>query len=286
MFVVAGATGKVGSKVVDALIAAGKPVRAVVRDAQKGAALQARGAEVAVASLDDARALARALDGADGFFAILPEDPTSERFHEGRAQMADAIASAVSESRVPHVVFLSTVAASLSEGNGPARDLHYAENALRATGALVTVARSSYFQENVAMALAPARMDGIYRCFLPSADASFPTAATKDVAAFVARSLLAPPPRSTIVDLIGPAYTTRQLAERLGAVLGKSLRVVEIPPPAQIDVLLGAGLSRAFAEALAEMNACVAAGRVVPRGDRTEPLTTTIDAVLPQVVPS
>lgn len=63
MFVIAGATGQVGSRVAENLLAAGLPVRVLVREAAKGESWRARGAEVAVANLTNAASLAGALRG-------------------------------------------------------------------------------------------------------------------------------------------------------------------------------------------------------------------------------
>jgi NAD(P)H dehydrogenase (quinone) len=51
MYAITGITGKVGGALAATLLAAGLPVRAVVRDATKGAACAARGCEVAVAEM-------------------------------------------------------------------------------------------------------------------------------------------------------------------------------------------------------------------------------------------
>ncbi|MDH4237242.1 MAG: NAD(P)H-binding protein, partial [Nitrospira sp.] len=66
MFVVVGATGHTGSVVVEALLHKKQYVRVVVRSADKGAPWKAKGADVAVASLDDVAALANAFEGAVG----------------------------------------------------------------------------------------------------------------------------------------------------------------------------------------------------------------------------
>ena len=72
MFVIAGASGHTGSVVASTLLAQGKKVRVIVRDEKKGAAWKQKGAEVAIADLDDAKALTRALEGAEGVWALVP----------------------------------------------------------------------------------------------------------------------------------------------------------------------------------------------------------------------
>src|SRR6185503_4334675 len=160
-YVVAGVTGRVGSVVAAELLARDQRVRGLTRDAARGAAWAVGGGDAAVGSLDDPTFLARTLEGAAGFFVLLPEDPFAADFHGGRRAMADAIVSAVREREVPHVVVLSAVAASLADGNGPAKDLHYLERAVRKTAARVTVIGASWFQENVGAVVPAARAAGI-----------------------------------------------------------------------------------------------------------------------------
>lgn len=280
MFVIAGATGRVGGAVADQLLARGEQVRVIARDEGRAHPWRLRGAEVTVGSLADEATLARALVGARAFFTLLPEDPHAAEVHGPRLRIADALAGAVTASDVTHVVFLSAAAAVLAEGNGVASDLHHAEAVLRATGRPISAVRAAYFQENVLSALEPARRQGIYPCFLPSADFAFPTVATRDVARFAVTSLLEAPATSEILDVVGPMSSTRQLADALGRAIGKTLQVVELPAPAHVGALTQAGLSPAFASALAEMFACFASGRVTPAGDRLVAGTTTIDQTL------
>ena len=77
MFVVAGVTGNTGAVVAAALLSENKPVRVIVRDAAKGAPWKAKGAEVAVAALDDPDALAAALSGAEGAYLLSPPDTSA-----------------------------------------------------------------------------------------------------------------------------------------------------------------------------------------------------------------
>jgi len=283
-YVVAGVTGRVGSVVAAELLARDQRVRGLTRDAARGAAWAVGGGDAAVGSLDDPTFLARTLEGAAGFFVLLPEDPFAADFHGGRRAMADAIVSAVREREVPHVVVLSAVAASLADGNGPAKDLHYLERAVRKTAARVTVIRASWFQENVGAVVPAARAAGIYPNLLGAADVAFPTIATRDVGRMVAALLLAPPPTSEVIDLVGPSYSARDLAKALGAALGKPLQVVDVPPPARVGALVQAGLPQSFAQEVAELYACVESGRVRPEGDRLISAATGIEQVLPGLV--
>src|ERR1700752_1084151 len=117
MHAVTGITGKVGGTVAQTLLAAGKKVRAVVRDEAKGRAWADRGCEVAIASIGDADALTVAFAGADGVFLMTPPNYDPEPgFPQTRAN-AIAIENAIVATRPGKVVFLSTVGAQVAEPN-------------------------------------------------------------------------------------------------------------------------------------------------------------------------
>ena len=284
MFVIAGVTGHVGSVVAKELLAKGQKIKVLVRDAAKGATWSSQGAEVAVGALDDSASLTAALKGASGFFTLLPPNYQSTDFYAEQRKTADSIAAAVKASGVPHVVLLSSVGADLETGTGPIKGLHYLEKALHATGVKLTAIRAGYFQENAGNALAPARHMGIFPNMSPSADYPMPMIATHDIGVLAAKELLAKPAKSEVVDLHGPAYSIRQVAEKLGEALGKPLKVLDVPPEGQVTAMIQGGFSQHIAEIFAEMYAGFASGKVKPSGDRMVQGTTTIDGVIKSLV--
>jgi uncharacterized protein YbjT (DUF2867 family) len=286
MFVLAGVTGHVGSVAASELLRRNQRVRVVVRDAEKGTTWSKRGAEVAVASLEDPKALATALKGASAFFTLLPLNDQASDFFVAQTKTADAIAAAVRASDVRHVALLSSLGANQPSGTGPIRGLHYVENALRATGVALSAIRACAFQENVAMALGPAKQQGIFASFAASADFSMPMVATKDIGKVVSQVLLESPRKSEIIDLIGPAYSNRQVAQMLGAALGKTLQLVEIPPAGAVDALMKGGLPKPLAELFAEMYDAGNKGLLAPVGERLVQGHTTLEETIQQVVAS
>jgi uncharacterized protein YbjT (DUF2867 family) len=284
MHVISGVTGHVGSVVASSLLKQGHKIKVLVRDAAKGASWSKQGAEVAVGSLDDEKFLTGVLGGAKGLFTLLPPSYTASNFYAYQRQVADRVAGAVKAAGVPHVVLLSSIGADLDSGNGPIKGLCYCEKAMRATGTKLTAIRAGYFQENIAQSVGPAKSQGIFPNFFPSADHPFPMIATRDIGQLATEALLHPAGKSEIIDLQGPAYSIRQLAEKLGAALGKKLQIVDIPPANHVATLTQAGLSVDLAENFAEMYAGFASGRIKPCGDRMVQGKTTIDEVLPAVL--
>lgn len=279
-YVVAGATGRVGSVVARELQTLGVTPRVIVRAESAARDWRDRGAEAAVGSLDDAAFLSAALAGASGFFTLLPENVPPDDFHGARRRMADAMAAAVKAAGGPRVVMLSAIAAVLPDGNGPAKDLHYCERVLRATGAPITVLRACYLQENVAAAVPAVQQAGVYPNLLGNPDLEFPMIATKDVGRFAADALVTWPAINSTIDLLGPRYSIRQVAERLGAALGRSVQVVDIPPAEHVHALVAAGVPAPLAEILAEMFAAFAAGTIAPASERRLAGRTPIDEVI------
>ncbi|AUX43468.1 NmrA family transcriptional regulator [Sorangium cellulosum] len=263
MFAVAGVTGNTGSVVARELLAAGQAVRVIVRDAAKGEAWKARGADVAVAQLDDAVALARALDGVKGAYLLSPPSVTSsDPLTESRSQV-DAMARAVAASAVPHVVFLSSIAAHHPDRTGPILTVHYAEQKLSAAARDVTFVRPSYFLENWRSAFAAVKGDGVLPSFLQPGRA-FPMVATEDIGRVAAERLLAGPAGRQVVELTGPEdYTPEAIARALGnALLGREAHVVPLPVEQAEPILTSLGVSPAMAALYREMYTSFHTGHV------------------------
>lgn len=284
MYVVAGVTGRVGSATARHLLDAGAEVRVLVRRESDAAAWEAQGAEVRVVALDDRAALGEALDDVSGFFVLLPFDLTATDLDAHADALATSIAGAVADRAVPHVVMLSSAGADLGEGTGPITGLHRLEIALRATGATVTALRSGHFQEKFVDVLDAARHDGIYPVFASSIDNPLPMVATADIGAFAAGELLDPSHLSTVVDIIGPAYTEREVAEMLGAALGRDVRAVTIPREGWIESFVDAGFNTHVAASLAALYQADEQGLLSPRGDRSIHSTTRLDETIERVL--
>jgi uncharacterized protein YbjT (DUF2867 family) len=104
--------------------------------------------------------------------------------------------------------------------------------------------------------------------------------ATQDIGELVAHTLLAPPTASEVVDLVGPSYSIRQVAEKLGAALNKPLHVVDVPQADWVKTLMQSGMPQPLAELFAEMYQGFSSGAIRPKGDRVVYGQTPIDDVI------
>jgi uncharacterized protein YbjT (DUF2867 family) len=287
MFVVAGVSGNTGKVVAETLLAQKKPVRVIVRDAAKGEPWKKHGAEVAIAELDDAGALTRALSGAAGAYLLLPPQFASTDSRADNAKRTQVLVKAVEASGVKHVVFLSSVGAQHESGTGPITSLHDAEVALRKTSADVTFVRAAYFMENAGGSLY-ALPNGVFPTFV-KADLTFPQVATQDIGAAAAGALLEGGHGKTVIELSGPRdYSPKDIAAVLTRVVGKPITVQEAPEEAIVPALMGAGMNAHLAGLYAEMLHGVNTGHVAWEGGaaRAARGVTDVEVVLKRLISS
>jgi len=282
MFVVTGVTGNTGSIVATTLLAAGKPVRVVVRDAAKGEPWKAKGAEVAIAEISDRKAFAAALKGATGAYILQPPFAwNATGIPAERAALTESIAGAVADAQPGHVVFLSSIGADQASGTGPVKYLHALEAKLTATGVPATFLRAGFFMENWAPMVKGA-IDGGALYYAWNPDVSVPQVATEDIGKHAAKLLVEGPPKDTkISQLSGPAsLTLAETAAALSKVAGKEIKAVSVPLEAMIGSLTGMGASKDVAEAYAEMTGALNEGRMKFSSDDIAHGSTSLEAKL------
>lgn len=265
MFVVAGVSGHTGSVVARTLLERGEKMRVVVRDAKKGEEWKAKGAEVAVASVDDAAALTRALQGAEGAYFLLPPPPPPSTGVIARAKkIVEAIASAVEAAGAKHVVFLSSIGADRTDV-GMITTANFAEERLRKTKPAVTFLRAAYFVENNGAVLPLAAAQGIFPTNLDP-QTKIPMVTTEDIGRLAAKLLLegARPGDKRIVNLAGNEdLSPTDVAKIASDVLGKPVQVLPSPPDeTMVKTLQSFGFSQELAEKLREMTAAINEGKV------------------------
>jgi uncharacterized protein YbjT (DUF2867 family) len=253
MFVVLGASGKTGGCAANALIDKGKAVRVVVRNPQKGDAWKARGADVAIADVDDAPALARTLRGAEGAYIIVPRNFAVADVLESRQRCIDSLARAVVDSGIEHVVFMSSVGAHQPTRTGLIGSLYYAEQRFADVKADITFVRGSYFLENWEPDLSALRNGNVFNTFL-RADHKIPQIAIRDLGNMIADFLLHRRPGHRVVECTGPAdWSPADLVQAMEDVTGKPIEIKQWPASATGDALVQFGVPHPVAVLIQEM---------------------------------
>ncbi|MEV0197659.1 NAD(P)H-binding protein [Nonomuraea sp. NPDC050691] len=206
MILVTGATGNVGGEVVRALVSAGEPVRALVREP---AGLPV---EQAVGDLNAPDTLGAALDGVRGVF-LLP----------GYRDMPGLLAR-FREAGVERVVLLSSLATVATDTrNAVSQYMIGSETAVRESGLAWTFLRPNAFMSNALRWLPQLRAGNVVR----DAFGAVPIASVDpyDIAAVAVRALLDPGHEGRIHPLSGPErLLPAQRLAVLADVLGRDLR--------------------------------------------------------------
>lgn len=229
MYAITGITGKVGSALARSLLAAGQPVRAIVRDAEKGAAWVARGCEIAVADMGDPQALTRAFAGATGVFILPPPefDPTPG-YPEARAVIGSVVA-ALTAAPPDRVLCLSTIGADAIHDNLLSQRT-LLEAAMRELSLPITFLRPAWFIDNAAWDVASARETGILHSYLMPLDRAFPMVAAQDVGEVGAELVQQDWSGKRVVELEGPhRVTPDDLAAAFARALHMPVRAVAVP---------------------------------------------------------
>ena len=277
MIAVMGATGHTGGRIAELLLEGGQRVRALGRSLDKLSKLESAGAEVLAGQADDATFLARAFRGADAAYTLLPPDVQASDSRARQDQQGEAIVKALRESRVPHVVFLSSVGADQASGTGPIAGLRAQEERLRGlAGANVLLLRPGAFFENFHQVLGLIKHQGINGDSV-APDVALPMIATRDIAVAAAKALQARDWNGVVVrELLGPrdlthAEATRILGERIGK---PDLKYVQLPYADMARALMQMGISESFAGLYVEMTRAFNEGRVKSREGRGPGNTT------------
>ena len=251
-------------------------MRAVVRQSGRGEAARAAGAEVKVADVGDPVALARAFDGVEGAYIMLPPRTDAEDLVAAAQPAIAAIAQAVAEARVPHVVLLSAVGAQHATLVGPVRVNHDAERALRAVTPALTALRPPYFMENWQTALEGVAAGELYSMI--ALDQSIPMIATEDIGRFAATALLEGARGHRVIELEGPReYSPRNVARALAELTGRRVEPVFVPNGAIVATLQSFGMSARTAEVFASCTKAIAVGRLTHEGKGPAPLRGKVE---------
>ena len=262
MLLVTGATGNIGSGVVDLLSGQGHPVRALVRDASRADHLP-DGVDVAVGDLDDADSVAAALRDVDAVF-LLHAGP-------GTTQTQNVI-DAAHATEVRRVVLLSSIGARLRPVPTIGQTLAAREELLRASGLDVT-----YLRPNTLMSNALAWADGIRlegRVVDSTGPGRMPCVDPLDIARVAARVLTEDGHVGHGYILNGPeALTSREQVDILSDVLGRPVDLVDVTPEQLMRDSVERGAPAPLAEAMRNLNDMFRAGRAGVIADDVENLT-------------
>jgi uncharacterized protein YbjT (DUF2867 family) len=277
MIVVTGASGRTGKTAAEALLAKGKKVRVIGRDATRLAHLVSLGAEAAVGVIDDVAQLSNFFEGAEAVYLVLPEDLSQADLRQHQERISNCYVAAVTNARVQFVVNLSSIGGQHAKGTGPIVGLHNHEQRLnQVKGLNVLHLRAAYFMENLFASTEPLLTTGTLPGGLRG-DIAIPWIATKDIGTYAATRLAARDfAGSSIQELHGQRdISMNEAASIVGIAIGNSnVTYVQVPNSALESALLKMGMPAKTASLILEMWDGANAGLIRPEEERSVRNTT------------
>ncbi|MGH3777482.1 MAG: NAD(P)H-binding protein [Pseudonocardiaceae bacterium] len=277
MITIMGASGNTGNPLARHLLEAGVEVRALGRSATKLQPLAQAGADVCVGDATDAGYLARAFDGADAIYTLLPDDFASTDYRAWQDRIGEAVTKAIRSSGVGHVVFVSSLGAERPDGTGMIEGLHAHEARMQTlAGVNVLILRNGWYFENFFGTLGLIKHQGINGGAI-TADLPIPMIAAGDISEVAALALWERDfDGIRMRELLGErdltfAEATRIIGDRVGL---PNLEYVQFPYDDYAASLAQEGFSHDAAKLFAEMSRAINEGRVKPHEARDAGNTT------------
>ena len=220
MILVTGAGGNVGRPLIDELAAAGTPVRAAYRSADKAARAKAAGLDAVTVDYARPETLPPALDGVDAVFLLATGV-------QGQVEGETSVVNAAKRAGVRRIVKLSVFGAA-EEEFGFARTHRPVERAIEASGLAWTFLRPASYMQNFTNFMAPTiRSQHAIYTLIP--DAVFNHVDTRDVARVAATVLTRDGHDGQAYTLTGPrSFSYRDAARTIGDVTGTPVQVVAL----------------------------------------------------------
>ena len=262
---VTGATGNVGAHVVRDLKERGLPVRAFVRDPERGARVLGDDVELAVGDFSDRASIDLAMHGVQRLFLACGNVP-------GQVEHECTVIDAAQAAGVARVVKLSGPRAAVDSPLLFERWHGEIERRLARSGLpWMTLRPSAYMTNLLASAEAVAHTG---RLFAPAGEAQISYVDPRDVAAAAAAALATERHMNDAFGLTGPeAITYERIAEDLSAATGRAIEYVDIPDDAARQAMVEAGLPAMMAETIVSVFASQRAGSQAGTTDGVRALT-------------
>ena len=277
MYAITGATGNTGSVIATKLLARGKKVRVIGRDARRLEDFVRKGAEAFVTDVTDVEALTKAFTGAEAAYAMIPPNLGAPDFSAYQERVSDAMVAAITRAGVRQVALLSSVGADKPQKTGPVVGLYNFEQKLNGVAGLNAVyVRAGYFMQNTLAQIGVIQNFGLLGGPL-RADLAVSMIAARDIGDWAAEELL----RLNFSgrqarELLGQRdLNYKEVASVIGQAIGRpSLSYSQFPPALLKPALLQSGMSSNMADLILEMSEALNSGYMAPLEARSAQNTT------------
>ncbi len=265
MILVTGATGNNGSEIVKQLVAAGAPVRALVRNPEKAAAMLPSGVEIVQGDLNDIASLDVALQGIDRAMLV-------SSYAENQVELQGNLIKAAQQTDGPHIVKFSVLGAD-PDGFGSVLRWHgQTEKELEASGLPYTHLRPNSFMQNLLMFAQGISSQGAFS--LPAGDTKISFVDIRDVAAVAVKLLTETGHEGKAYEVTGPeALSYGDCAAKLSEAIGKPVQYVAVSPAEFKQGMMGWGLPEWMVDGMNDLYTSYATGYASAVTDTTHQVT-------------
>ncbi|MGD6781960.1 SDR family oxidoreductase [Sutcliffiella horikoshii] len=233
---VTGATGKLGSKIVETLLkkVPGNQLAVSVRNPEKAEGLRARGVDVRKGDFDYPETLDAAFAGVDRLLIISADGENETRIR----QHANAIAAA-ERAGVKFIAYTSIANAKESE-NFLAPTHKATEEAIMKTGIPYSFLRNNWYLENEISSIQGVLAGAPW--VTSAGNGKVGWALQQDYADAAVAVLTGNGHENTIYELSGKLLTQEEFVSALGNVLGKEVPLQQVDDNTYADIMKGAGV--------------------------------------------
>ena len=272
-FVITGSIGHISKPVVETLVKVGNQVSVITSRSDNAAEINELGAKALVGSIEDAAFIARAFEGADAVYTMIPTIWQTENWLASQKEVAKSYVEGIRKNAVKYVVNLSSVGAHIGNGCGPVDGVAYLEKLLNAVDGLnVRHIRPCYFYYNMLAQIPMIKQAGIMGGNLGGPDQKIAIAHTNDIAKVVAEELSNLKfSGSSVRYVLSDIRTTQEIANIIGSAIEKNLNWILFSDEEQRNGLIQAGLSKTHADGLTEMGAAIRVGKLMEEALKHSP---------------
>lgn len=233
---VTGATGKLGSKVVETLLKSvpANQIAVSVRDPNKAEGLRARGVDVRQGDFDRPESLDAAFAGAERILIISADGDNETRIR----QHANAVAAAA-RAQAKFIAYTS-LAGAADSAMFLAAPHQATEKAILATGIPYSFLRNNWYLENELPSIQGVLAGAPWVTSAGSGKVGW--ALQQDYAEAAAAVLAGSGHENTIYELSGKPHTQEEFVSAVGAVTGKTAAVQQVDDDTYADIMRKAGV--------------------------------------------
>ena len=261
--VVTGSLGHISKPLTEILIKEGHEVTVVSSTEARKKEIENLGAKPAIGNLDDANFLTKTFKGADAAYCMVPPANYFDQELDLNAYtvgIAESFATAVKNTKMPRVVFLSSVGAHMSEGNGIIQEHYKAEQILsKLEDVSISFVRPTAIYYNLYGYMGMVKQGFIAANY---GEDDIVWVSPKDIAQTVADELLLKPEKLNVRYVASDEKTGEDTAAVLGNAIGNpDLKWMIVSDDQTEDGMVKAGINAGVAKGLTEMYSAIKNGK-------------------------